>query len=301
MINLNPASPIPLKVATPSFNLLTINGRPYRVISGYFLYVLVCVMFSHSVYAIHGQASLTSGTYVATYFDDDYLVIGGDSRGTQLEQHSSADNVCKIIPLSNQVIFFALGITVGQGFNAREIARNVERSVGDDIKMKDIGDQWGIYMAQGFERVSGDHALTLIKHNNEFGDIVGGFFASMAGNNISLYKSDITISDQTAVPLKFTTHGEMVPVHRGISYFGKQAISREFTQNKTSRANAANEIMKTTPADGIDKWGIYIAAIVDFVERFSGDPKVGGPVTVMILDRKNGARWFRRPDFCPEN
>jgi len=47
------------------------------------------------------------------------------------------DNVCKIIPLSKQMIFFGIGITTGPyAFNARDIARDTQKSVADDLKLK---------------------------------------------------------------------------------------------------------------------------------------------------------------------
>ena len=105
-----------------------------------------------------------------------------------------------------------------------------------------------------------------------------------------MYSVIIKIMDATAVPMKFNIDGKFLMPHQGVSYFGNKAISRKFTQNNPAPAQTA----------GIDGAGAYIEALVDFVGQFSGDRRVGGPVTVMTLDGKNGANWFRRPEFCPK-
>jgi hypothetical protein len=289
MINLNPASPIPPKAAVSSFNLLTIIGHPYWVIPGNFLKIFIrIVFFSYFMWVNHGNASIISGTYITMYFDNNYVVIGSDSRGSQLEQGSRTDNVCKIVPISKQVIFFGLGITVVDGFNARDMARDAEKSVGDDTRVKDIGDRWGAITVRALEMTGEKHRRALVERNRRRGDILAGIFLSVASRRLSMYRVAITISDENVIPMKFTANGDITDRPNRIGYFGNLPASKAFIQKNTPGARDVNEA------------GAYIAEMVDFVEKTSGDPEVGGPIIVMILDNKTGARWFRRPEFCPQ-
>jgi len=289
MFYLSPHSVIPSKCTTSNFNLAAIIRRPYWVIPCYLVKIIICIMLSSCIASLNIQAYIIDGTYIAMYFGNDYVVIGGDSRGTHLEQDSSEDDICKIVPLSKTVIFFGLGITVGPEFNARDIARNAERTVGDDTDLEKIGEQWGAHMVRALEIISGNHAAALVERNKKWGDVGAGIFVAMIGGHLSMYRVAIKMSDQIAAPMKFINSGAPIAQpDKRIAYFGNQATSHAFIENHAPRTYEANEA------------GAYIAELVSFVEKKSGDPEVGGPVTIMILDSNSGAHWFRRPDFCPE-
>jgi len=49
-----------------------------------------------------------------------------------------------------------------------------------------------------------------------------------------------------------------------------------------------------------DALAIRLSAYAGAVRDWRGDSTIGGEIAVAILERSNGWRWFRRPEFCPE-
>lgn len=233
------------------------------------------------------------------YFGKDY-VVGSDSRGTLSERNSFTDDVCKIVPVSKTVVFFGIGVTnvTGPvGFNVTDIARQIST---EGMMLDQIGAQWGMLTAKALEKISAEHASALIDRNNKSNDIVGGWFAGAINGELSIYRAIVKLEDTSSAPLKFVvTGGYMKPTER-ISYFGSEKLSREFIENATPRAREANKIMTAIPTLGATRDASYIEALVNFVIRHGRDPGIGGTATVMISNAKEGVRWFRRPNFCPE-
>ena len=82
---------------------------------------------------------------------------------------------------------------------------------------------------------------------------------------------------------------------------GQNVLFNEFIQRTTDRAKAEWALIDQTPLLGAAKTALIVERLVKFVIQWSMDKYIGGSVPVLILSRQDGIRWFRRPEFCPEN
>jgi hypothetical protein len=90
-----------------------------RIISNKFYHLFICSA---------AMVSPAFGTYYTAILSGDFFVVAMDSRIVTLLNPALPpfDRSCKIVPLSNEIIFFATGFVKADGamsFNAENIAR----------------------------------------------------------------------------------------------------------------------------------------------------------------------------------
>jgi len=79
-------------------------------------------------------------------------------------------------------------------------------------------------------------------------------------------------------------------------------ILNEFADGgRTDRAKQVLKVLPAAEAGSLDSEAALVTAFVTAVRDWSGDKGIGGDIATIVLERGKGWRWFRRPDFCPEN
>jgi hypothetical protein len=250
---------------------------------------------------------LLHGTYFLAGVSNDYAVIAIDSRESHPTGVNNAanDRYCKIRPLSRDVIFFATGTTSGLNtstgaiiFDARDVAQRAFEYFTDD-NFDNIANKWATEMKTIYVSLLNSFPLGTSSET-----VARGFFIGTNSHN-EITASAATIFSRPELFTRFDIRIERVvpgpPDHMPILNNGHFKIMEEFFDGgQTDRAKklvAETAGWKPGPDTDATRYSSYVAAVRDW----SGDNDIGGEVATIILERGKGWRWFRRPNFCPEN
>ena len=246
----------------------------------------------------------TRDIFALIYFPD-YAAVAIDSRVTSGGNYG--DQMCKLFPLSERVIFFSAGVYDGKNpegtiiFSRHAAASEVfGRSTGHSLS--DIAEQWAHTLVEQIKFFSvSNHEI--VEHNED-GFITRGVFAGESRNEgVVAYQSTIRRSDTIEkIDPRFTN--EKIPngyflglghpeVVEPILHNGPDAWARKIHDQILAETSGT-----TGPPEKAATW---VSAVTQAVIDRAGDPHIGGQVASIILEQGRNWRWFRRPDFCPEH
>jgi len=251
------------------------------------------------------SAAVQNGTYFAFIYLPDYAAVAIDSR--VISGGNVSDDMCKLFPLSERVIFFSSGVYAGKNsegtviFSPHVTAGEVFR-LSSNHDMSDIVEQWAHTI---LEQIKGFSATNheILEHNED-GFITRGVFAGESNKeDFVAYQSTITRANTSGkMSLGFTKeripdryflglgHPEVVEpiLHNGPDEWGRKIHAQILAE--TAGITAQPERAAT-----------WVSAVTQAVIDRAGDHNIGGKVASIILERGHNWRWFRRPDFCPEH
>ena len=250
-------------------------------------------------------ADVRHGTYFAFISLPDYAAVAIDSRVTSGDNFR--DDMCKLFPLSERVIFFSAGVYDGRNpegtiiFSPHATAGEVfDLSTGHS--MSDIAERWAhIIVEQIKVFYASNHEI--VEHNED-GFITRGVFAGESENEgVVAYQSTITRSyTSDTIDIGFTK--ERIPN----GYFlglGHPEVVKPILHNGPDEwaGQIHDQILAETA--GItghpEEAATWVSAVTQAVIDRAGDHRIGGQVASIILERGHNWRWFRRPDFCPKH
>jgi hypothetical protein len=258
-------------------------------------------------------AQYVSGSVVVLEEGGDYIVIAADSLRLGPRPGQVSNTACKIVKLSDQLVFAASGLSGRPGitkapgsdtWNANDIARQEYTAMG-----KKHNDQWIQKLAAAYgARLSGqiNHDLRLepdgplmtylAKHG-------GGGAAVFAGFDEQLQRVmvEVTVGIQgpSARVVGYTT--KLLPNDDagGTEVLGDTAIAQELAAGRTQRAQEWHSAMLLQPPGLSLKDRLLIGAesVAEWTAKYDPD-LVGGPIDVILVTRKRGVTWVRRKPAC---
>jgi hypothetical protein len=149
------------------------------------------------LWATVAAADVRHGTYFALIYFPDYAAVAIDSRVTSDGNYS--DQMCKLFPLSERVVFFSAGVYDGKN-PAGTIIFSPHATAGEVFgrssshSLSDISEQWAHNMVERIELFSVSNR-EIVEHYED-GFITRGVFAGESGNEgVVAYQSTIRRSD----------------------------------------------------------------------------------------------------------
>ena len=252
--------------------------------------------------------ALFDGTYYIAIFSDDFAIVSIDSRTTDplRPEVPPNDKYCKIVPLSDDLIFFSTGLVAAKEDNrvmldAAEAAREVYATASHPTDLGELIDRWDIHIRPSYTK--------MIMMHPEIADIfskkpiIDGLFIGISrSNRMALAQAELTYTTDGQINTHLNYHE---PAGNGIEIFhgGHPEIIEELDRGMTGRARAKIAKMKARQAraSGVDVLADKSSMAVKAVMDWSNDPTIGGDIASIIIERGKKWRWFSRPTFCTEN
>jgi hypothetical protein len=146
------------------------------------------VVFASTICCTFGFA-LFDGTYIAM-FSNDFAVVSIDSRSTDPLHPETPpnDQYCKILPLSDDLVFFGTGMAAAKEDNrvildAEEAARDVYVTASHPLDLGELIDRWDI-------RIRPSYTKMIMMHP----EIAAGLFIGISrSNRMALAQAELTI------------------------------------------------------------------------------------------------------------
>jgi hypothetical protein len=284
-------------------NHVTVDRNNKFIATQYFLKIIgiIAVLLWPGL----ATAYVRHGTYFAFIYLPDYAAVAIDSR--VISGGNPRDDTCKLFPLSERVIFFSAGVYDGRNpegnviFSPHATAKEIF-DLSTSRSMSDIVEQWAHTTTEQIKALYGSNH-EIVDHNED-GFIARGVFAGESKDqNFVAYQNTIMRTyTSEAIDLVFTNeripngyflglgHPEVVEpiLHNGPDEWAKKIHERILAQTAgiTGHPEAA---------------AIWVSAVTQAVIDRAGDPRIGGQVASIILQRGHNWRWFQRPDFCPQH
>jgi hypothetical protein len=268
-----------------------------------------------AVYSIIARADDRPGiTVLGTIFyfihTTDYQIVAIDRRNTRVERGitSHDDRVCKILPLDDRTIFFNYGFKnwispAGEVmFDSYELAK-ARFANGKDIA--DIVRQWSVKHKENLELwyISDPTAELAIRELREKNPTVPFFqkayFSSSTNADVSLYGVSFVANNSFTAPHFNDPVIETVGTAGRVT--GHPDLINEIRNNQSERArrlSARIEVASKDRLTEVEKSATSIQLKTEAIIGWANDPRIGGEVAVVILEKGKKLRWFRRPSFC---
>lgn len=266
--------------------------------------VVVFVLLSVDAFGLN----FWRGTYYAVAISKDLAVIAIDSRSTNLQNPSAApdDRYCKIHPLADDLIFFSTGMVKATDagghiiFDAADWASLAYNKTPDRKNLQEMASLWDDYMRISYRYIFALHPNLWSEFNGK--TVIKGFFVGFDRRDEMVISNAAMEASGNRMDTKLETNkqlGNDVPFVHG----GHAEIINEYIDEKTSRAKQIRAEVKERGGGKpmIEALAITAESFVRAVRDWSGDPAIGGDISVIMLERGRKWRWFHRPDFCPEN
>lgn len=243
-------------------------------------------------------------TYYAGIVTPTFTVVAIDSRTTSPDGSYVSDQTCKIIRLSDTAVFFATGLTSAVGkYDLHKLAQAVYSSAGSGAKLADVRDRWGEQAVTTLRANLTPGALLALQATMKGGLLIGTFAGLDPDGSPATHTMNITLSaDQRDF--------QKAPTDRSSGYFASPGAHELFSEfmpgSESARAIQlmmdlyAKQPPSTQPPSLEYAEAIRAEALVTAVEWWSGNPEVGGDVSVAIIQRGGKWHWFHRPAHCPE-
>jgi hypothetical protein len=280
----------------------TVDRNGHRIVLQYLLKLIG--INAVLLWAGMATADVRHGTYFASIYLPDYAAVAIDSRVTV--DGNFRDDMCKLFPLSEHVIFFSAGIFEGVNSEGTIIlsphatAREVfEQSTSHS--MSDIADQWAHNFLEKLT-VFYPSNREIVEHNQD-GFIARGVFAGETGDaGVVAYQATINRSiNSEAIDLNLTK--KKIPEHYFFGLGHHEVVNPILHNGPDGWAKQIHDqiLAETVGVTGrAEEAAIWVSTITQAVIDRSGDHNTGGQVASIILERGHNWRWFRRPDFCPK-
>jgi hypothetical protein len=252
--------------------------------------------------------ALFNGTYYIAIFSNDFAVVSIDSRSTDPlhPEIPPNDQYCKILPLSDDLIFFSTGMVAAKEDNqviidAAAAARDVYAMAPHPADLGELIDRWDILIKPSYTKMIMMHSeiAEIISRKA----IVNGLFIGISrSNRMALAQAELTYTTDGHINTYLNYHE---PAGNGIAIFhgGHLELIEELDRGMTKRARAKIAEMRArqATAPGVDDWADKSSMVVKAVMDWSNDPTIGGDIASIIIERGRKWRWFSRPTFCKEN
>ncbi|VWC44268.1 hypothetical protein [Burkholderia lata] len=243
-------------------------------------------------------------TYYAGIVTPTFTVVAIDSRTTSPDGSYISDQTCKIIRLSDTAVFFATGLTSAVGkYDLHKLAQVVYSSAASGAKLADVRDRWGEQAATTLRANLSPGVLLALQTTMKGGLLIGTFAGLDPDGSPATHTMKVALSaDQQSF--------QKAPTDRSSGYFaapGAHDLFSEFAPG--SESDRAIRLMSnlyakqppsTQPPSLEYAEAIRAQAIVTAVELWSGNPEVGGDVSVAVIKRGGKWHWFHRPVHCAE-
>lgn len=306
LIDLHPTAPIS-KFGTINDNPIGRNKfqKILIAVSLFYLFVGIAWLSISRSYA----AVRLHGTHIEVLYRDDAIIIAADSRQTE-DERPIEQETCKILALGPHDLFVASGPfvtligTLANGERqtlidaygtARAAFLQTETSLVADLWAETIGDRFNHIMHTPGVKPS-------LKTNDTI--VMGGFFGEQkdgslygAVRRITFFAdgpSFVHVSTETDIK---STSG--MPLFLGAPHLD---LVREFLNNQSTRAQSVidnmNKKIASDPVTGIEVPAIILKTLAESIIKWADDPKIGGVVSVAVLERGKTVRWFSRSPAC---
>lgn len=257
-----------------------------------------CFQFFGSQAPGAGNVSVKRGTFITYQMLSEFAVVGADS--ISVDDNDRPFNYCKIIPLSDHMMFFSSGLGEAENkpgqkvFDINDSARRafIQSGLANDPAI--IGD---IFSKQTLSELS--EITTRTRATMETGNNGLVFQASFVGGSQVLSEANIIARWKTNRYNMEVTRYEP-PQNSNTGY--QDLLRTHMDASDTKAIQTIVDRLKTTadlPAFEDDTAAV-IERMVRTVISYSDNKLIGGEPVVAILDEIKGFRWFRRPEFCPE-
>jgi hypothetical protein len=268
---------------------------------GFFFAVFVSTM-------CYAGLALFDGTYYIAIFSNDFAVVSIDSRSTDplRPEIPPNDQYCKILPLSDDLIFFSTGLVAAKEDNqvivdAAAVASEVYATASHPPDLGELIDQWDIRIRPSYTKMFMMHSEIAESFSRQ--PITSGLFIGISrSNRMALAQAELTYTTDGHIDTHLSYHE---PAGNGIEIFhgGHPEIIEELDHGMTERARAKIAQMKARRprAPGVDVWADRSSMAVKVVMDWSNDPTIGGEIASIIIERGKKLRWFNRPTFCTDN
>ena len=252
--------------------------------------------------------ALFDGTYYIAIFSNDFAVVSIDSRSTDplRPEIPPNDQYCKIVPLSDDLIFFSTGMVAAKEDNrvildAAAAAREVYATASHPPDLGELIDRWDIHIRPSYTQMIMMHSEIAEIFSKK--PIINGLFIGISrSNRMALAQAELTYTTDGQINTHLNYHE---PAGNGIEIFhgGHPEIIEELDRGMTERARTKIAQMKArwASASGVDVWADRSSTAVKVVMDWSNDPTIGGDIASIIIERGKKWRWFSRPTFCTKN
>lgn len=257
-------------------------------------------------------AQYVRGTVVVLEEGGDYIAIAADSLRLGPGPGEVSHSACKIVVLSDQLVFVASGLSGrpaiakspgSRPWNVDDIARQEYGALG-----KKRTNQWIQKVAAAYgERLSGQINQDLeLAPNAPLVDYLtnqgGGGAAVFAGFDEKHQRVVVEVSVSVRGPssrVGYTTKLLPGDSTEGTEVLGNTAIAQELAAGRTERAREWRSAMLLQPPGQSLKDRLLVAAesVAEWTAKYDPD-HVGLPIDVILVTRKRGVTWVRRKPAC---
>jgi hypothetical protein len=259
------------------------------------------------------RAQYVSGTVVVLEVGGDYIAIAADSLRLGPGPGQVSHSACKLVKLSDQLVFATSGIsghpgvakTPGSGpWNTYDIAREEYAALANEHTAHLIQKLASAYGERLAARINKDLKLEpegplrsyVAKHG--VGTAVFAGFDEQHHRAILEVRVGIQSPDATVVgyATRFLTGGDETTE---AVVFGDSAIAGEFAGGKTERSRGWQSAMllRLTGLGLKDRLLFKAEYVADLTARYDPD-QVDGPIDVILVTRNSGVTWVHRKSAC---
>lgn len=258
-------------------------------------------------------AQYVSGTVVVLEAGGDYIAVAADSFRLGPGQGEVSHTACKIVKLSDQLVFAASGLSSRQSYagspftdtwNAKDIARHEHAALANkhtDHLIQKLAAAYGENLAARI-----NHDLTLEPDGALMSYVTrqgGGGAAIFAGFDDRHQRVIVEVTVRTLVAGARTV-GYDIKVLPGddtqeTEVVGDTTIAQELAAGGTERSRDWRSAMLLLQT-GLGLKDRLLAAAESVAEQTAKyDPEhVGGPIDLILVTRKRGVTWVRRKPEC---
>jgi hypothetical protein len=155
------------------------------------------VIFASTMCCAFGLA-LFDGTYYIAMFSNDFAVVSIDSRSTDPlhPENPPNDQYCKILPLSDDLVFFSTGMVAAKEDNevildATAAARDVYATSSHPVDLGELIDRWDVRIKPSYTKMIMMHPEIISIISGK--PIVNGLFIGISrSNRMALAQAELT-------------------------------------------------------------------------------------------------------------
>lgn len=257
------------------------------------------------------RAQYVGGSVVVIEPGGDYIAIAADSLRLGPASGQVSHAACKIVELSDQLVFAATGISSHPGgqktvrsdiWNVNDIARQEYSALASkhaDHLIQKLADAYGTRLAAKLNDGLKREPRLLAFLSSE----VGGSAAVFAGFDEQHHRVmvEVTVGIQAqgahtvGYAIKFLPGDEAV----GTEIIGDTTIAQELAVGKTKRSQGWSRAMLFQTAGlGLKDRLLFGAERIVGLTAIYDPHLVGGPVDVILVTRGHGVTWVHRKPTC---
>lgn len=247
-------------------------------------------------------AQLVRGSIAVLQSGGDDIVIAADSKG--FSRAGISLHRCKIFVLDDKLVAAATGYTSrnypGSSWEASEIAMQEYRSLAKMPRhelIPKLAEAFGANLATRL-------GSSVEAHPREgWPSLMAGVLFAGFDENRQRVIIEVTVKKKTINGVDRGAEYTTRTFPAGDSVFaevvGETAVAEEFVAGTTQRSQAwrSGMALKTSGLDTQNRLVVGAEEIVELTERYTPQ-LVGGPIDVVLLNRKSGMKWIRRKPGC---